>query len=149
MDYLTKSLAANVRRIIQSTIGTEDITADLKGACALASWALYTVLSAREPKHVRFVAGYYLTDEDVPHCWVEYHNLIIDLTATQFGKEFPDLFITSISNPNYVKLSEDAHAFEEVNRWGYGAPRNAPLSLRNAVDILTISAVYQQQGNAA
>ena len=53
---------------------------NLKGACGLASITLFDKLKSKYNLNVIF--GSYKKE---PHCWLEYNNLIIDLTATQFN----------------------------------------------------------------
>ena len=65
--------------------------------CAVASAFLTKKLRDHRRK-ANLIVGQFEGDE---HCWVEYHNKIYDITASQFGK--PRIHIVKASNIDYDK----------------------------------------------
>ncbi len=73
---------------------TEDYCIKIAGQCFEASERLYDELTklGYDPA---IVAGYFVLGdgERSDHTWLEVNGVIIDITADQFGKEFPDVWI--------------------------------------------------------
>lgn len=94
----------NVRNKIEQWWGNYD----LNGACAISSYVL-----ARSLKYngyaVDFVLGRF--DGDF-HCWVEYRNNILDITATQFG--LPPVYIVKNNSPLYKPYVRNRKAMCEI-----------------------------------
>lgn len=75
----------------------------LGGYCAHASLALRDALEQLGFGAV-FVCG---THDDANHCWVECGGMIVDITATQFGR-FAHVRIVRIDHPSYLaKFCDD------------------------------------------
>lgn len=98
---------------------------DLAGMCAVASRALCTVLRNHGYK-AKFVLAQYCFGS---HCWVELDGWIIDITATQFGSNYPPVHIVGISSYNN-STSERYRTSERCNPkhvnedyWGITAPK--------------------------
>lgn len=81
---------------------------DLGGACNSASKAL-VLLMRKNGYRPQFILGEFFSRLEKPgevvffgdsHCWVEWHNLIIDVTATQFGIK-KAVFVTDAHDPRY------------------------------------------------
>ena len=87
INMTVKDLALQVRH----TMELQWYRADLRGACVDASEALIEQLKKSGYKAV-LMGGYVKEDatnplrkHNIPHHWVEFDGLVIDLTATQFG----------------------------------------------------------------
>ena len=88
-------VAEKVRDSIAKELG-DSFPSGLGGDCAVSSYTLHKKLNRLGFKS-KFVQGHYRMME---HCWVEIDNLIIDITATQFGiKE--KVYITRTNDKNY------------------------------------------------
>lgn len=72
---------------------------DLAGACAVASFFVHKKAIALGLNSI-LNHGYYKEDF---HCWVSIDNIIIDITATQFGIK-RKIFITKSTNKNYKSI---------------------------------------------
>ncbi len=77
--------------------------------CAVASFALYTAL---KHKNITSKVVYGMFDKTGCHCWVEYRNWIIDITATQFDNVKRPVYVTKKTN----KLYEKEQVFRGYNR---------------------------------
>ena len=94
---------------------------DLACMCAVAS---YTLAKALNDNGIRckMVTGWFRewADYEEQHCWVETHNKIIDITATQFGIKKP-VFIVSRHHEKYHrdKIVRDPN---ELAGWGNQKP---------------------------
>ena len=91
---------------------------DLCGACAIASYLLVKNLKKAGYKS-SFVTGEY--EDFGNHCWTEYSNYIIDITASQFG--LAPVYVTHVSNWRYSEVAIGATALQEVRFWGPQAPQ--------------------------
>ena len=93
----------------------------LCGACGVASWTLKNALS-----HLKissdFVMGTFNQygnhnpDEDENHCWIVIDDMIVDITATQFGIHFP-VFVTSVDDSKYCQRYKNIHAYRRLATW--------------------------------
>lgn len=89
----------------------------LRGACGLASYTLYRTLKAFG-YHPEFVHD---EDDHDAHCWVELGDEAIDITATQFGEDYPEIYcvhkslypLASVSG----KTSRGWRAIRAVREW--------------------------------
>ena len=66
---------------------------DLSGWCGVASAFLSYRLWNYKFKTVFVVGKYVINSRPTHHCWVEYRNNIIDITATQFHDAGPKVWI--------------------------------------------------------
>lgn len=71
------------------------IDKDLGGSCGFSSLVLNRVLNLAGYKSHLVIGDYKLSG----HAWVQYQNLIIDITASQF--DLPDIVIDKINNLQY------------------------------------------------
>jgi hypothetical protein len=104
----------NIRRVSeQKNIDYTDFGCphDLEGACGYASWGLWKVLPGST-----LVLGAW---DGCTHCWVEYREFIVDITATQFGA-FKKVRIIP-KNSRYAKAYSRDHfnseAEEQLQDW--------------------------------
>ena len=132
-------IANRVRQQVREWIADNDgcDTSDMWGACSISSYTLSKVLKSKG-YNVDFVCG--ITSIE-GHCWVELDNdVIIDVTATQFDKRLPDVYITSKKNYyekdipkffkytrkeiNYIepKFLKNLSALRETTGWGNQKP---------------------------
>lgn len=91
----------------------------LCGYCAVASIHLCK-LAKYLNINLNFVCGEYSSDHcKSGHCWVEYKDKIIDVTATQFRKDQikSPVFITDIGNKNYIKKGTNKGALVRIRYW--------------------------------
>lgn len=101
-------------------------TDDLQGACGVASLTLVRVLR-RLGFTVDFMMGHFDSSGNVPdqddwnfcnHCWVQVpsHNLIIDVTATQFS--IPSrVYLTEMGDWKYTPVHRNRLAVRSLGRW--------------------------------
>lgn len=77
--------------------------ANMKGMCAICTIALAEAFESRGWE-CRAYYGLFFRPGDKPrkHCWLEAGDLIYDLTATQFGDEYPAVFIVAADDPRYA-----------------------------------------------
>jgi hypothetical protein len=97
--------------------------------CRYTSIFIKTVLNVDNQKLWRLVAGKPVTKEKegtaegcfgfrtssgifFDHCWVQSDNLIVDITADQFGAE--EVIITSVSDSRYYPNLEEADFNQEI-----------------------------------
>jgi hypothetical protein len=83
---------------------------DLRGACAIGSYILWKEL-CRRGLDAHFVFGGYFGGAP-RHCWVTVGDMIVDITASQFGK--PWIYMTSIDNQNYQETALDFVALRRL-----------------------------------
>jgi hypothetical protein len=87
---------------------------DLCGACGMSSH--YLVSQARKYKLYPTLA--YGTFDGTGHCWVEYRNHIIDITATQFDV-YDDVYVARIGvDKRYAPEIKGRAAEKNVSKWG-------------------------------
>jgi hypothetical protein len=91
----------------------------LQGACGIASRVLHRTLK-RVGVQNDFVMGTYgvsLEPDKDNHCWVEVGrlNIIVDITATQFGVPF-SVFVTEPAFP-YLETCRDRTATKRLAKW--------------------------------
>jgi len=84
-----------------------------------------SISSIDDPGHF----DYYLNK----HCWIEYKDKIIDITATQFGNNFPDVFVIDIKNERYKDRRYNIAALSEVNDWLQQSPRYHKNTINNII----------------
>jgi len=131
-EYL--EIASYIRKSIYKECVLKDLVSfgkNMTGACAISSYALYKALKNKGLK-VKFVLGhfdYYLNK----HCWIEYKDKIIDITATQFGNNFSDVFVTDIKNERYKDRRYNIAALSEVNDWLQQSPRYHKNTINNII----------------
>lgn len=97
---------------------------DLNGACGIASLVLSMVYERLGIPH-RFVMGWFrdgredLETQQENHCWVELegHDLIVDVTATQFGAA-ERVWIGPTTDVRYEVSLWDSVAVGELAYWG-------------------------------
>jgi hypothetical protein len=83
---------ANYTRLVCKNLQKEKILhaePDLSCACAIASALLFHNLKR---SGIEATIGY-----NICHCWVEVGHLIVDITATQFGKKYPPVYLAGRS----------------------------------------------------
>lgn len=100
----------------------------LGGACGIASCYLMQ-LAKKENINVKFCHGlFFKGKQSCYHCWVEYNNIIYDITATQFGDSYKDVEI----HPAKVykakeKIDKISKAINYISDWCY-LPENLNLT---------------------
>lgn len=100
---MLREIATAARDAVEYWLGQnpelhEYIQEDMTGACATASLSLYVFLKIKGFKPT-LVQGD--THSGSAHCWVEVGDLIIDVTATQFG--LPEVHVTKERTWAYTK----------------------------------------------
>jgi hypothetical protein len=109
-----KQIATEVRRWIEQNLPS-DCDDNLCGACSFGSYLLTKVLQ-KNGYDAYFVEGDY---KNSCHCWVELDDVIIDITATQFGN-YPKIYITN-NDDNYYINTYGTNAVREVKKqWFQG-----------------------------
>lgn len=108
------------------------------GTCAIASYALFKVLRANGYR-VTFVCG--VDDNDHGgHCWVKYKDIIIDITAVQFG-DYPDVLIRETKRypilKHFPNIFINNKALEVVWDWGGQSPLIYMSTIDNLAKRLT------------
>jgi len=71
----------------------------LDGWCGLTAKYI-TLLAETQGLHPTLVGGFF---KDWPHCWIEYYGKIIDITATQFSHDVPNVLITHNKDERYMQ----------------------------------------------
>lgn len=98
LDIATK-IAREVRLKCEEyarRLGNRYFTKSLESMCGIASYALKQALEgARLDSNL--VYGFY---DGMGHCWLEYGDRIIDITATQFGVR-RRVYVTDYENAKY------------------------------------------------
>lgn len=79
-----------------STWGYWDST--LGGLCGVASDLLVRAFAARGITATLVYGKFHCNDWTSGgfHCWVECNGYVVDITTSQFGEQFPTVFITSV-----------------------------------------------------
>ena len=91
----------------------------LCGYCAVASIHLCKLAKYLDID-LDFVCGEYFSNRcRSGHCWVEYKDKIIDITATQFRKDQikSPIFVTDVNNKNYLKKGINKGALVRIRDW--------------------------------
>lgn len=140
-----EAFAIHANRIHKADITIQKTTAgemSLCGACAIASVVLWRALKAAGFKDATLVRGWYFGSN---HCWVEVEDLVVDLTATQFGALRPVVFepIGHARMHGYeIQRGWDARAagrneaaLEDVRGWFSG---QSPAEAKYQEDLLII-----------
>ncbi len=96
--------------------------------CAIGSKILQLMAKKADYK-VTFIQGVYATyrkdveytEDNINHCWIEYKNAVIDITATQFGFQ-QDVFVRTLTEAttHIPVLRHDTFAAS----WGEQNPKN-------------------------
>jgi ferredoxin len=91
---------------------------NLGGACAIASTVLQKVLRQRG-YDAEFVCS---EGKHCHHCWVEVQGEVVDITATQFGQDYPEVHVVppNCGDPIYrgyrdTEFFRGKKALERVN----------------------------------
>lgn len=117
--YLAKQVRCHVEILAIQNKKNRILELGLCGFCGVASAHFYN-LSKFLNVSVNFVCGEYRSKTcRSGHCWIEYKDKIIDLTATQFKKDkiHQDVFITNSNNKNYNKKAINELAFYRMRYW--------------------------------
>lgn len=119
--HALRTLGAAARTELDDHHEHLDVKPSLQGACAFASVMFaksFTLYMQRHRKRVSdlgrmvhfyraplVVCGWFMTSNavSIQHCWVEIGDIIVDLTATQFGR-FPRTRICPRTNFRYASL---------------------------------------------
>lgn len=109
-----KQIAAEIRRWIETNL-PEHCNPNLEGCCSFGSYLLSKVLQ-KNGYDAYFVEGEY---DDNFHCWVELDNVIIDITATQFG-DLPKVYITETDDNYYINTYGIKAVREVKKKWYQG-----------------------------
>lgn len=91
-----KQIAVEIRKWVEKNL-PEHCDSNLEGCCSFGSYLLSKVLQ-KNGFEAYFVEGEY---DDEYHCWVELNDVIIDITATQFG-DFPQVYVTDSDDKYYI-----------------------------------------------
>lgn len=89
----------------------------LECGCAIASYTLTKALHKVGQRATLVEWG-----DGWGHCWVEHRDLIIDITATQFDKDLPEVLIVKKKDYNVVNrsdgfLAKGRRAENDLKRW--------------------------------
>jgi hypothetical protein len=92
----------------------------LEDYCAICSMALLTAFQ-KAGFSAKLVFGKFQTpDRDIKlyyHVWVESDGEIYDITATQFGQDYPPVYVTRLSDPLYIRLDESIDGYTYFEDW--------------------------------
>lgn len=92
---LVRKIAAKVRReLFKNRYKYNCYYEDLEGMCAIASYSLFCELNKCSGLSGCAI-GLALADS---HCFVVVNNKIVDITASQFGKEYPKVYIADVDD---------------------------------------------------
>lgn len=101
MEPEVRTLASRVRKAVKKWVYPNPAISHrrLAGACGIASYTLYKALKRKgyNPNLVCWVSQF------GGHAWVELGDIVIDVTATQFGK-YPAVYI--VSRDQYDVIAE-------------------------------------------
>lgn len=128
---------------------------DLMGACAISSYVLWKVLK-KSGIESNFIQGDFEFEWNA-HCWVEIENIIVDITATQFGYDRKVVF-SDKSDVNYIPKRINLSAVREVNKyWHYQSIKYHHHKIHNlitkllnkfrALDTTTAVIKLEERGN--
>lgn len=100
--YTLLQLASEARKDIELLV-PDYYPYNLWGACGSASYHLMRLANISNI-YPTFVGGTFITDGNDNskwgHCWIEYQNYVIDLTATQFGS-YPNINVVPKNDHHY------------------------------------------------
>lgn len=104
-------VATRVRKQFEEIGKRECFLPELNGLCARASLVLRDeLLKVGTP--ARLIIGSF---DDAQHCWVQVHDLVIDVTATQFSRAIPPVYIVDYeADRRYQSWAEDDDAVEII-----------------------------------
>lgn len=115
MRDIVKQIASQVRSACEGFVNShESFDYDFHGQddlccmCAVASMALKKALE-REGIHSDLVVGEY---DGFCHCWLEWQNYIVDITATQFNLK-RKIHIVSTNTKLYNKIEVNPSEFKD------------------------------------
>lgn len=129
MDKQLKKIATAARREMERFVRKHDrLNADdLTCYCAISSYFLI-MLGRKFGYKLIFVEGtafvgnmkqlakdlksgeMQLSEVDSNHCWVEYEDAIIDLTATQFNRQVKKVHIVNTNDTEYFSMNKNNQA---------------------------------------
>lgn len=96
-------------------------TYDLGCYCAISSYLLCLV-AKKFGYHLILVEGVAFDDfPDPNHCWAQYKNTIIDITATQFGCS-DKVHVTGIGDKKYKVIRRLTKTRKMKHEWGNQSP---------------------------
>ena len=108
---LLEQLSYEARVLLENVYGRHN---DLAGKCGIASLYLMR-LARRNGIKVVFCHGFF--ENRWSHCWVQYGNIVYDITATQFGK-FERVYVASPeSNRLIYYITKISEAKEFIESW--------------------------------
>lgn len=113
---------------LQLAIYQKIFNPNLKGACGLATMTLFNKFKSKYDLNAIF--GLYKKQY---HCWIDYNNLIIDLTATQFNIK-KEIYIAKY-NHKYKAIAKIINA-KFFNSWNsFANPSNYLVTWKDNVPI--------------
>lgn len=136
---LVRKQAEEVRRSVFANV----FKPNLKGMCAICTIALAEAFRARGWR-CRSFYGYFHpagSTEGFKHCWLEDDDFIYDLTATQFGDEYPVVFIVPKDDERYRLRELEVEL--EGTYWKY-----APDHERPTRELVSMIAPTEERKNA-
>jgi hypothetical protein len=131
IDHLVKKqLGPDIRLACAKIAHQAGFSSLLKGACSVASYALFLKLRQMDFQPT-LVVGKYFTDPKNGHAWVEHEGRIFDLTHSQYGK--PKINITSVDDPFYQRRITNRKAVrylrcfsrENIERYTFAWPNGS------------------------
>lgn len=126
MEFHTLLQLANVARKDIELLVPDYYPDNLCSACGSASYHLMRLANLSNI-YPTFVGGYFIREGNQEpnkffdgHCWIEYQNYIIDLTATQFGS-YPDINVVAKNDYHYSVFdfrSDNQYAvWDDIKSW--------------------------------
>ncbi len=115
MDILhaSKKVRENISNYVVENINPESFS----GACAISAYTLNNVLK-RLGYQSEFAIGYfYKKNFSTSHAFVIVENQIVDISATQFGKSYPEVYITDIDDKQYRVVFVGSKAYKDLGKW--------------------------------
>ncbi len=92
----------------------------LEDYCAICSMALLTAFKKAGFSGKLVFGKFHTPDRDIKyywHVWVETDGEIYDISATQFGTDYPPIFITRKNDPRYIPLDETIDGYTYFRDW--------------------------------
>jgi hypothetical protein len=104
----------------------------LLGGCAMASWTIQKTMELLGLP-VTLVRGHFKSGH---HCWVTIGDVIVDVTATQFGIDSPVYVTTRHLDGRYVPLlfNEDAEEEFMTGAW----QRQSPILFKHDLSVIAL-----------